>query len=72
VEDVQPDARLHRDHRMDRHRHVHEHAVGLLHTPRLQRVGEPADLAMKLLVRDVRDLAVVGLEDDRDLVRLRL
>ena len=38
---------------------------------RLQRVREAADLVVELLVGDRRDLAVVGLEDDRDLVGLR-
>jgi hypothetical protein len=35
-----------------------------------ERVGELADAVVELAIRDLRDLAVVGLEDDRDLVAL--
>ena len=65
-------ARLHRDHRLDRHRHVDQDALALLDAVRLERVGELADAVIELLVGDLGHLAVVGLEDDRDLVRLRL
>ena len=62
---------LHRDDRLDRHRHVHEHAIARLDALRLQRVREAAYLVIEILVADAGDRAVVGLEDDRDLVRLR-
>src|SRR4030095_3055261 len=50
---------------------VHENAIPGLDTRSLQRVREAAYLVIELLVGNSRDLAVVGLEDDRDLVRLR-
>ena len=65
-------AGLHRGHHLDRHRHVDEDAVALLDAVRLQRVRELAHLVVQLLVADARDLAVVRLEDNRRLVRLRL
>ncbi len=65
-------ARLHRHHHLDRHRHVDEDALALLDALRLESVRELADAVVELLVRDLRHLAVVGLEEDRDLVRLRL
>ncbi len=65
-------AGLHGDHDLDRHRHVDEHPVALLDAVRLQCVRELAHPVIQLLVGDPRDLAVVGLEDDRDLVGLRL
>ena len=61
-------AGLHRDHALDRHRHVDDDAVALDQAARLQRVGEPAGALEQLAVGDVGDLAVVGLEDDRGLV----
>ena len=65
-------ASLHRHHRLDRHRHVDQNAVGLLDAFRLERVSEVADLVVELLVGDLRHLAVIGFEDDRGLVRLGL
>ncbi len=64
-------AGLHRHDRLDRHRHVDEDAIALLDAERLQRVGEAADVVVERLVGDLGDRAVVGLEDDRDLVGLR-
>ena len=63
---------LHRHDDLDRHRHVDEDAIALLDAASFQRVGELADLLVQLLVADLRNLAVVGFEDDRDLIRLRL
>src|SRR5213075_1181885 len=65
-------AGLHCDHRLDRHRHVDEDTIALLDAARLERVREPANLVIEALVGDLRHLAVVGLEDDRGLVGLRL
>ena len=57
---------------VDRHRHVDEHPVALGDALRLERVGELAHLLIELSISHARDLAVVGLEDDRDFLRLRL
>ncbi len=67
-----PRAGLHRHHCLDRHRHVDQHAVALLDAPRLERVGELAHFPVQVAVADLGHLAVVGLENDRDLVGLRL
>ncbi len=66
--DAEPRAGLHRDDRLDRHRHVDDRPVALLVAQLLQAVGELADPLVQRLVGDLRDLAVVGLEDDRGLV----
>ena len=58
----------HRDHALDRHRHVDDDPVALDHAARLERVGEPAGALEQLAVADLGDRAVVGLEDDRGLV----
>ncbi len=63
-------AGLHRDHAFDRHRHVDEDAIALPDAERLEPVGEPAHAVIELPVGDLRHRAVVGLEDDRDLVRV--
>jgi hypothetical protein len=55
---------------LDRHRHVDDDAVALLHAERLESVGEPAHALVKIAIGDVRDLAIVGLENDGDLVRV--
>ncbi|MNS74812.1 hypothetical protein D3C72_1082960 [compost metagenome] len=70
VRGTQARAGLHRDHAFDRHRHVDHHAVALPDAERLQAVGKAAHLAMQLAVGDARHAAVVGLEHDRDLVRI--
>ena len=67
-----PGERLHRHHRLDRHRHVDDDPVAGLDPHALQAVGEPADLVIQRLVSDLRDLAVIGFEDDRNLVGLGL
>jgi len=64
-------ASLHGHHRLDRHRQIDEHAVAFLHAQLLQAVGKAADAVIELLVGDLCHLAVVGLEDDGRLVRLR-
>ena len=46
----------HRHHRLGHHRHVHAHTVALLHSLRLQHVGEPAHLRVQLTVRDATRL----------------
>jgi hypothetical protein len=71
VDRADPRAPLHRDDRLDRHRQVDEHAVALADAELLQPVGELADPLIQLLVGDLRDRAVVRLEDDRGAVRLR-
>ena len=58
-------AGLHRHHRLDGHRQVDQHAVALLDAELLEAVGELADALVELLVADLGDRAVVGLEDDR-------
>ena len=63
-------AGLHRDHHLDRHRHVDKDAVAFVDAMGLQRVRKLAHLVVQILVADARDLAVVGLENDGDLVRL--
>jgi hypothetical protein len=63
-------ASLHGNDALDRHRHVDDDAIALLDAERLQPIREPADAVVKLLVRDLGDLAVVGLEHDRHLVRV--
>ena len=65
-------AGLHRDHGLDRHRHVDEDAVGRLDAQRLEAVGELAHLVVQRLIGDLRHLAVIRLEDDGGLVGLRL
>ena len=61
-------AGLHRNHDLDRHRHVDQDAVAFLDAVVLQRIRELADFLVQVAVGDLRDGAVVGLEDDRDLV----
>ena len=61
-------AGLHRDHALDRHRHVDEDAVALPDAERTQAVREAADPLEQLPVSHLRHGAVVGLEDDRDLL----
>src|SRR3954469_22921405 len=65
-------ARLHRHDRLHGHRHVDEDAIALLDAARLERIREPADFLVELLVGDLGDLAVIGLEDDGHLVGLTL
>ena len=65
-------AGLHRHHRLDDHRQVDDHPVALADAEVLQAVGELADAVVELLVGDLGDRPVVGLEDDGDLVRLGL
>ena len=64
----EPRAGLHRDHRLDRHRHVDDRAFALGVAQRLQAVREAAHTGVQVLVGDRGDRAVVGLEQDRDLV----
>ena len=59
---------LHGDDAFDRHRQIDDDAVPLLDTLRLQRVGKLGDLGQQLLVGDVGDGAVIGFQDDGDLV----
>jgi len=61
-------AGLHRDNTLDRHRNVDDHAVALLYPERLEPVRAPTNAVIELLVGDLGHLAVVGFEDDRDLV----
>ncbi len=61
-------AGLHRDHGLDRHRHVDDDAIALGHAERLQRIGHAASPGEQFAVAHARDLAVVGLEDDGGLV----
>src|SRR5205085_11657564 len=72
VRGADPRTGLQRHDDLDRHRHVDEDAIALLDAASFQRVGELADLLVQLLVADLRDASVVGFEDDRGLVRLRL
>ena len=65
-------AGLHRHHRLDAHGQVDDDAVAGLDAERLQAVGELTDAVIELLVGDLGDRAVVGLEDDGDLVGLGL
>ena len=58
---------LHRDHALDRHRHVDDDAVALLDAEGLEPVGETADAMIEIAIGDARHRAVIGLEDDRDL-----
>ena len=59
-------AGLHRDDALDRHRHVDHDAIALLHAAFFQRVREARHAREQVFVRDLRDGAVVGLEDHRD------
>ena len=61
-------AGLHRDHALDRHRHVDHDAVALDQAARLERIGQPAGALEQLAVGHPGDAAVVGLEDERHLV----
>ena len=63
-------AGLHRDHRFDRHRHVDQHPIALRDTARLERVGKATDAVIQLAIADAGQLAVIGLENDGDLVGL--
>ena len=67
-----PRARLHRDDGLDAHRHVHDDPVALLDAEALQSIRHGAHALVQGLVGDSGDLAVVRLEDDRRLLRLRL
>jgi hypothetical protein len=58
----------HRDGRLGDHRHVDRDAVAPGHAQRRQRVGEFADFAVELLVRQRAAVARLALEDDRGLV----
>jgi len=68
VHRAEPRAGLHRDHALDRHRHVDDDPVALLHAQALQRVGHAAGGGQQLVVGGARHRAVIGLEDDRHLV----
>ena len=65
-------AGLHGDDGFDRHRHVNQHAVAFFDLAAFQAIGHHADTAVEFLVGDLAHFAVVGLEYDRDLVRLGL
>jgi hypothetical protein len=65
-------AGLHGHHHLNRHRHVDQHAIAELDPKGFERICHAAYLAMQVAVADLRHLAVIGLEDDRDLVALRL
>ncbi len=72
VRRADPRAGLHRRDDLDRHRHVDDDALALPDAERFERVRELADLVVELLVGELRDLAVVRLENDGCLVALRL
>ena len=72
VRRADPRAGLHRGHHLDRHRHIDDDALAFLDAESLQRVRELADPVVELPVGDLRDLAVVRLENDGGLVALRL
>ncbi|OIQ71733.1 hypothetical protein GALL_466480 [mine drainage metagenome] len=61
-------AGLHGDHRLDAHRQVDHHAVADLEVERFQPVGKLADAVEQGPVGHRRDLAVIGLENQRGLV----
>jgi hypothetical protein len=68
VDGADAGAGLHGDDAFDRHRQVDDDAVALLDTLGTQQVGHLADLGQQVLVGDRRHLAVVGFENDGDLV----
>ena len=61
---------LHRDHTLDAHGHVDHDAIALADTLGLQSICETTGALQQLAVGHARDLAAIGLEDDRYLVAL--
>ena len=59
---------LHGNNAFNRHRQIDDDAVTLLDALGLQRVGELGNLGQQLLVGDVGDGAVIGFQDDGNLV----
>ena len=58
-------AGLHRDHRFGHQRQIDHHTVTATDAPRLERVGEAADLGMQLAVAQATGVARLALEHDR-------
>ena len=65
-------AGLHGNHGLDRHWHVNEDAIAFIDAAAFQAVGHFADAGIQITIVDFCQLSVVGLEDDRRLLRLRL
>jgi hypothetical protein len=68
VRRADPGAREHRDRQLGDHAHVDRNTVALAHAERPQAVGQPADLAEQLPVRERSPLAGLALPVIRDLV----
>ncbi len=64
-------AREHRDRGLGHERHVDRDAVALSDAERLERVGEQADFAVELRVRERADLAGLAFPDERGFVAAR-
>ena len=62
-------ARVHGDHRLGNQRHVNDDAVAASDAERLERIGEPAHLAVQLGVGEFAHIPRLTFENDRDLRR---
>ena len=63
-------AGLHRDHGLNRHRQIDDHAVAVADAHFFQAVGEAAHFVVQLLVADVGGLTLFAFENNRGLVGL--
>ena len=65
-------AGLHCHHGFDRHRHVNQYAVAFFDTATAQGICHRANALVQIAVAYFGQRTVIGFENDRDLVRLRL